>query len=147
MNLTIKRRMRAGLVGPNGIGKTTLLRIMLGQDFPDEGSVQKEKGVTIGYLAQDIIVGSDRSILEEVLAGYPEIRRLEGLILYLSTKIADHPGDERLLKQLGDAQERFEVIGGWSLEDRGKKYWVDLDLRTLNLMNLWKYSAAVGGCE
>ena len=59
VTLTIKHGMRAGLVGPNGSGKTTLLRIMLQHESPDSGNVQVEKSITIGYLAQDIVSGSN----------------------------------------------------------------------------------------
>ena len=67
VNLSIKKGVRAGLVGKNGSGKTTLLRMMLGLDSPDSGKIEKEKNLTIGYLQQEIIVGSEKSILEEVL--------------------------------------------------------------------------------
>ena len=70
VNIFLKRGMRAGLLGPNGSGKTTLLRILLGEETPDSGNVQKDKSITIGYLAQDIVPGSNRSILEEVLAAF-----------------------------------------------------------------------------
>jgi ATP-binding cassette subfamily F protein 3 len=113
--------MRAGLVGPNGSGKTTLLRIMLGKETPDSGGVQKDKSITIGYLAQDIVAGSDQSILEEVLAAYPEVREIEGKILTLSHAIADDPENVALVNELGEAQNRFEALGGWTLEEKAKK--------------------------
>jgi len=113
--------MRAGLVGPNGSGKTTLLRIMLGKETPDSGGVQKDKAITIGYLAQDIVAGSDQSILEEVLAAYPEVREIEGKILTLSHAIADDPENVALVNELGEAQNRFEALGGWTLEEKAKK--------------------------
>ena len=84
VNLTIQGGMRAGLVGRNGSGKTTLLRIMIGEEAPDSGNVQVGKSITIGYLTQDIIPSSDRSILEEVLEAYPEVRDLEGKITSLT---------------------------------------------------------------
>jgi len=121
VNIFLKRGMRAGLVGPNGSGKTTLLRIMLGKETPDSGGVQKDKAITIGYLAQDIVAGSDRSILEEVLAAYPEVREIEGKILSLSHAIADDPENMALVNELGDAQNRFEAMGGWTLEEKAKK--------------------------
>ena len=113
--------MRAGLVGPNGSGKTTLLRIMLGRDSPDSGNVQVDKSTTIGYLAQDIVAGTGRSILEEVLAAYPEVRDLEGKILALSEAISNDHNNMKLVNQLGEAQHRFEALGGWNLEDKAKK--------------------------
>ena len=121
VNIFINRGMRTGLVGPNGSGKTTLLRIMLGQETPDSGSVQKEKTITIGYLAQDIVAGSDQSIIEEVLAGYPEVREIESKIIILADAISNDPENTSLVNELGDNQNRFEALGGWTLEKKAKK--------------------------
>ncbi len=121
VNIFIKRGMRIGLVGPNGSGKTTLLRIMLGKESPDSGSIQVDKSITIGYLAQDIVAGTGRSILEEVLNTYPEVRDLEGKILTLSEAISKDHNNMELINKLGDAQHRFESLGGWNLEDKAKK--------------------------
>ena len=121
VNIFIKRGMRIGLVGPNGSGKTTLLRIMLGKESPDSGSIQVDKSITIGYLAQDIVAGTGRSILEEVLNTYPEVRDLEGKILTLSESISKDHNNMELINKLGDAQHRFESLGGWNLEDKAKK--------------------------
>ena len=113
--------MRVGLVGPNGSGKTTLLRIMLGEETFDSGSVQKEKTITIGYLAQDIVTGSDQSIIEEVLAGFPEVVEIERKIILLADAISKEPENTSLVNELGDNQNRFEALGGWTLEKRAKK--------------------------
>jgi ATP-binding cassette subfamily F protein 3 len=121
VNISIKHGMRIGLVGPNGSGKTTLLRIMLGKESPDSGNVQVDKSTTIGYLAQDIVAGTGRSILEEVLVAYPEVRELEGQILALSEAISKDHGNMNLVNKLGDVQHRFEALGGWNLEDKAKK--------------------------
>ena len=121
VNISIKHGMRIGLVGPNGSGKTTLLRIMLGKESPDSGNVQVDKSTTIGYLAQDIVAGTGRSILEEVLVAYPEVRELEGQILVLSEAISKDHGNMNLVNKLGDVQHRFEALGGWNLEDKAKK--------------------------
>ena len=121
VNISIKHGMRIGLVGPNGSGKTTLLRIMLGKESPDSGNVQVDKSTTIGYLAQDIVAGTGRSILEEVLVAYPEVRELEGQILALSETISKDHENMNLVNELGDVQHRFEALGGWNLEDKAKK--------------------------
>ena len=121
VNIYFKSGMRAGLVGPNGSGKTTLLRIMLGEESPDSGNIQIDKNVTIGYLAQEIVPGSLRSILEEVLSKFPEVRELEGKMLSLSHDIANDPENQALANQLGDTQNRFEALDGWSLEEKAKK--------------------------
>lgn len=121
VNISIKAGMRTGLVGPNGSGKTTLLRIMLGQESPDSGTVQKDRSTTIGYLAQDIIAGSGKSILEEVLSGYPEVKEIELKMQFLSKEISENPNKSSLAIEFGEAQDRYESLGGWKLEDRAKK--------------------------
>ncbi|MDB9884305.1 ATP-binding cassette domain-containing protein [Candidatus Marinimicrobia bacterium] len=121
VNIFIKKGMRLGLVGPNGSGKTTLLRIMLGKDMPDSGSIQVDSSTSIGYLAQDIIVGSNHSILEEVLLAYPEVSQIQNKILQLSELIAKEPENLNLVNELGEVQNRFEALEGWRLEDKAKK--------------------------
>ena len=121
VNIVLKKGMRVGLVGPNGSGKTTLLRLMLGDESPDSGYIQKDKLISIGYLAQDIIVGSKLSIIEEVLSAYPEVRKIEGEILKLSNAIANEPENMKLVNKLGEKQNRFEALGGWTLEEKAKK--------------------------
>jgi ATP-binding cassette subfamily F protein 3 len=121
-SLLIKGKDRIGLVGPNGAGKTTLLRMILGSEQPDEGKVMVERGITLGYLPQDIIPGSNNSILMEVLGFFPEIEKLEGKMAGLSRKIAKNPNDEGLLRLLGETQAQFEQIGGWTIERRAKEH-------------------------
>ena len=121
VNITIKQGVRAGLVGKNGSGKTTLLKMMLGLETPDSGNIKKIKDLTIGYLQQEIVVGTKRSIIEEVMASYPEANELEKKILLLTKKISKTPNDIDLATQLGDLHHQFDSIGGWSLEKDAKK--------------------------
>ena len=121
VTLSIKKGVRVGLVGKNGSGKTTLLRMMLGLDNPDSGKIKKEKNLTIGYLQQEIIVGSEKSILEEVLASFPEIDGLSEHILLLSNQLAKSPDNNEIAEKLGALQYKFESMGGWDLEKKAKK--------------------------
>ena len=121
VNIFIKSRMRLGLVGPNGSGKTTLLRIMLGKESPDIGSVQLDKSTTIGYLAQEIIVGSNQSILEEVLSAFPKLKKIESKMHELTNAIALEENNDHLVNELGEVQNHFEALGGWSIEKKAKK--------------------------
>jgi len=135
VNISIKHGMRLGLVGPNGSGKTTLLKIFLGMESPDSGNVQIEKSTTIGYLSQEIVPSTNRSILEEVLAGYPEVGELEGKMLSLSDAVTKNPQNRSLANQLGDVQHRFEALGGWNLEDKAKKILSGLGFSEKQLMD------------
>ena len=121
VNITIKKGMRAGLIGKNGSGKTTLLRLMLGEEGADSGNIKKARDLTIGYLAQEIVVGTGRSILEEVLASYPEAYELEKRMIALSKEISKDTANESLVSTLGDVQHQFDSIGGWSLDKNAKK--------------------------
>ena len=121
VSLLIKKSMRVGLVGPNGSGKTTLLRLMLGTESPDKGKILKNKDLLIGYLPQDIIIGTKQSILDEVLDSFPEIKDIEKRMETISSKIASNPNDIKKLKILGDLQQRFDGLGGWSIDKKAKE--------------------------
>ena len=121
VTLTIKKGVRAGLVGKNGSGKTTLLKMMLGLDSPDSGKIKKEKKLTIGYLQQEIITGSEKSILEEVLASIPELEGIGEKVFILSNELSISPDNIDIAKELGDLQHKFESLGGWDLEKKAKK--------------------------
>ena len=121
VNIFLKRGMRAGLVGPNGAGKTTLLKIMLGEELPDSGNILKDKTITIGHLAQDIVSSTEKSILKQVLKAYPEVAELEAKIKNLSDSISKDSKNNKLIEALGECQNRFEALGGWSLEKKAKK--------------------------
>ncbi len=122
-NVTFKLTdgMRVGVVGPNGAGKTTLLKIMLGVENVDSGTVHIGKSVSIGYLQQEIVVGSEKSILEEVLSSFPEVSTLEKKIHDITVALLDSPSDKLLLKKLSLLQEEFERLNGWELENKAKK--------------------------
>ena len=101
VNISIKQGMKVGLVGKNGSGKTTLLQLMLGNEKPDSGKIKKEKMLSIGYLPQDIIIGSNKSIIEEVLSSYPEVTELENKIKNLNFDITKNPENQLLINKLG----------------------------------------------
>ena len=121
VNIYIKKGMRIGLVGQNGSGKTTLLRLMLGEERQDSGNIQKEKNIAIGYLEQEIISGTGRSIIEEVLASYPGAIETEKKMVSLSNEIENDPDNTTLIDRLGEAQNKYEAMGGWTLEKNAKK--------------------------
>ena len=83
---------------------------MLGLDNPDSGKIKKEKILTIGYLQQEIIVGSERSILEEVLASFPEIDGLGEQIFALSNQLAKSPDNNEIAEKLGALQYKFCLL-------------------------------------
>jgi ATP-binding cassette subfamily F protein 3 len=109
---------RIALVGGNGAGKTTLIEIVLGVIEADAGAVHRPKDQTIGYLPQEITEWGSGTVLDEVLAGKPEIQELEHRIEQLHGDIASTAGaeHERALAAFGEAQSRFESLGGYAVE-------------------------------
>ncbi|RMZ49091.1 ABC transporter ATP-binding protein, partial [Candidatus Marinimicrobia bacterium PRS2] len=120
LSFRLKKGMRVGLVGPNGAGKTTLLKILLGMETPDRGTVEIGKSVSIGYLPQEIIAGSERNIIEEALAAFPEVADLEHKIFLITEQLAKDSESNKLLTKLSQLQEKLEQIGGWDIEKKAK---------------------------
>jgi ATP-binding cassette subfamily F protein 3 len=118
----ITRGQRVGLVGPNGAGKTTLCRILMGEMDVDSGQVRRAKSTTIGYLPQEIAPAGDGSVLGHLLAGFPEVQRLETEMELLAAEMAEveNGASEDLMDRYGDLQHQYESLGGYHLEARAK---------------------------
>jgi ATP-binding cassette, subfamily F, member 3 len=114
VKMEIKNRERVALVGRNGAGKSTLLKIFSGEHTYDEGRLMIPKGVSMGYLAQDSGLDSDRSIWEEMLTVFEEIRTMEKELRKLEEKMAG--GDEKVLADYDQLQQKFQQRGGFQYE-------------------------------
>ena len=118
----ITKGQRVGLVGPNGAGKTTLCRILTGEMEVDSGQVRRAKSTTIGYLPQEIAAAGDGTVVGHLLAGFPDIQRLEEEMEALAHEMAEVESEaaEELMERYGDLQHRYETLGGYQLEARAK---------------------------
>jgi ATP-binding cassette subfamily F protein 3 len=112
---------RAALVGPNGIGKTTLLRIITGEIEDSSGSIIMPKEYKIGYLPQEEIAIKGTTVMQTVLEGQKELKRLEKKIAELHEALTT-AGEKRedLLEQLGILEHRYEAMDGYHLETQAK---------------------------
>jgi ATP-binding cassette subfamily F protein 3 len=126
---------RIGLVGPNGCGKTTLLRIIIGQEPPDRGSVQLSPPTArVGYLAQSLEYAPGETVGEvlwKANEGLHQAReRLQALAAAMAAAADAEAG--RLLTEYGRAQEQFERLGGYDLQHRIEAILDGLRLRGLD---------------
>ena len=108
---------RQALVGGNGLGKTTLIEILMGTQEPDEGEVHRPKGLRIGYLPQDLHDAQEGTVLDEALSGAGHVTGIAHRLESLAHRLADvdDPDHDKLLAAYGDAQTRFEQLGGYAL--------------------------------
>ena len=125
-------RERIGLVGPNGIGKTTLCRILVGLESPDTGRVSRARETTVGYLPQEAAGEARGSVLGEALSGFPEVWEIERQLEAVAAQMHE-AADETLTARYGDLQHRFEALGGYRLETEARVVLSGLGFRDADL--------------
>ncbi|MEM1448509.1 MAG: ABC-F family ATP-binding cassette domain-containing protein [Planctomycetota bacterium] len=110
---------KVGLVGPNGSGKSTLFRLIVGEEQPDAGDVTVPKRISIGYFRQDAADTSDRSVLDEAIAGSGRLGELHHEVAALEEAMADPEQADRMdeiLERFGEVQGEYAQLGGYELE-------------------------------
>ncbi len=116
----IDNRERVGLSGPNGAGKTTLLKMLAGMEEPDGGLVVKPSGLTIGYLPQDGLLHTGRTLAEEAGQAFKSLLDMRAEIASLEDRLGDDTADEsehaNMLSRYGELQENFRRLEGYSVD-------------------------------
>ena len=133
LNWHVRKGERVGLVGPNGAGKTTLFRLIIGQLEPDSGVVRRGREATIGYLPQEGIVLTGRTLFVEARAALPQLTEIqrELTVIHDALERNDASGEEHdeLLARYGDLQHRFEELGGFRADAEVAKVLTGLGFR------------------
>ncbi|MBC7425888.1 MAG: ABC-F family ATP-binding cassette domain-containing protein, partial [Bacteroidia bacterium] len=129
----IKPGERIGLVGQNGTGKSTLLRVITGEYTPSEGNVSRAKDCTIGFLNQDLLsYESDESIYHVALQAFDEALKIQIEIDELIERLEfDH--SDLVLNALGDKQEKFEALDGYNIQYKTEEILEGLGFKTADL--------------
>lgn len=135
----INERDRIGLVGKNGAGKTTLLRIINGEQTPESGTISKKSGLTIGYLAQDIISTGSGTIFQETLKAFEQALKLKSEAEHISHQLEvreDFHSDAymSLIQRFNDCNEHFSLLGGNSMEGDTEKVLLGLGFKTTDFI-------------
>jgi ATP-binding cassette subfamily F protein 3 len=110
---------RVGLVGKNGAGKSTMLKLLAGDIESDTGSMAMEKDLRIGFLRQDIDFIPGRTVLDEAYQAFVEIKKVEADLDNVNKELAERTDYEsesysELIEKLSDLTHRFEIIGGYN---------------------------------
>jgi len=136
---------RVGLVGANGVGKSTLLRIITGEITPDSGDVLIPESVTPGYLAQQPPLLPDATVDDLIYEIVGELRQLETQLRDIESRLANPDEDlDALLVDYGEIQERFERAGGYEIDHQIESVIAGLGLGDLDRQRLF---ASLSGGE
>lgn len=132
-NLHIKPKDKIGLVGQNGTGKSTLLKIINGDYQPSSGEVQKAKDCTIGFLNQDLLsYQSDDSILNVALAAFKETLALQDEIDEVLKKMETDYSEE-IINRLAFLQDRFEANEGYTIKAKAEEVLEGIGFKSADL--------------
>ena len=132
-SLHIKPKDKIGLVGLNGTGKSTLLKIINGDYQPTSGEVQKAKGTTIGFLNQDLLsYQSEDSILNVALEAFQETLRLQDEIDAILKKMETDYSDE-VINRLAKLQDQFEANEGYTIKAKAEEVLEGIGFNTKDL--------------
>ncbi|SIN69082.1 ABC-F family ATP-binding cassette domain-containing protein [Algoriphagus halophilus] len=132
-NLHIKPKDKIGLVGQNGTGKSTLLKIISGDYQPTSGEVQKAKDCSIGFLNQDLLsYQSDESILNVALAAFKETLDLQDEIDQV-LKEMETDYSEEIMNRLATLQDRFEANEGYTIKAKAEEVLEGIGFKTSDL--------------
>ena len=112
---------RIGLIGKNGAGKSTLLKVIAGEQPVDGGEVSKDKGISIGFLKQDIDFEEGRTVLEEAYQAFEDIKQIEKKLEDINTQLVEREDYEsdyynQLMIDLNTYQHQYEIRGGYNYQ-------------------------------
>ncbi len=132
-SLHIKPKDKIGLIGLNGQGKSTLLKMINGDVTPDKGEIQMSKECTLGFLNQDLLsFQSDESILHVAMTAFKEALKLQDKIEKILKQMEENYSDD-LVDKLTKAQEQFEMMEGYSLQAKAEEILEGIGFRTEDL--------------
>ncbi|HPW98635.1 MAG TPA: ABC-F family ATP-binding cassette domain-containing protein [Flavobacterium sp.] len=131
---------RVGLVGKNGAGKSTMLKILAGDFKPDSGQIATEKEVRMGFLRQDIDFEVGRTVLEEAYEAFTEIKRVERKLEEINHQLVtrtDYESEDysQIIEQLSDYTHQFEILGGYNYVGDTEKILLGLGFRREDFNN------------
>ena len=130
---------RIGLIGYNGTGKSTLLKVLVGEYTPSKGTVEKSKETTIGYLHQDLLsFDTNDNITEVALSAFERVRELEKEIEKLGHELEQDSENEALLIRYTDALHELDVLDGYNIHHKAEEVLHGLGFSNEDLVRPYK---------
>ena len=116
VNFKLEWRQKVGLIGRNGTGKTTLLRLLTGQQEPDKGTISFSKGIRAGYLKQEDAVNPENTVLREAELAFAHVLEMEARLREVEHEMAAASGTpdlESVMEEYSVLHDRFDAMGGY----------------------------------
>ena len=134
----IQPNERIGLIGYNGTGKSTLLKLLVGQYSPSAGTVERSRSTSIGYLHQDLLsFDTEDSILNVALSAFERVLQLEKEIEVLGQEL-EKTGDEKTLHEYSDKLHELETLGGYDIHHRTEEVLQGLGFSNTDLQRPYR---------
>ncbi len=130
-SLLVRPGERLALLGPNGTGKSTALKLLVGEIEPDRGDARVLGKASVGYLRQSQALDSVGSVIDALLEPFADLRRLHDQMVELEGRL--EAAEPRELARYGELQERYTAAGGYELESRVKRLVADVGLAESDL--------------
>lgn len=135
ISFTVTKKDRIGLVGKNGAGKSTMLKVLIGQIKSDSGSISMDNNTSLGYLPQEIKMTATESVYEETARAFDSIKQLEAQIEALGNELATRTDYEsaaylKLIDNITDAEDRLQRMGVHNIRER-----IERTLKGLGFVN------------
>ncbi|WP_099221759.1 ribosomal protection-like ABC-F family protein [Listeria costaricensis] len=141
VSLQIMDNERMGLIGRNGEGKSTILKIIAGLERVDSGEVTIKRGLQIGYLNQIPESAADQTVYQYLLSSFEKLNKMAGQLKFLEEEMAASPAT-RLIERYGELQEQFIKAGGYEMEHEVERIMQGLGISKLQSH---PYAALSGG--
>ncbi len=135
----IQPNERIGLIGYNGTGKSTLLKVLVGEYQPSAGSVERSRETTIGYLHQDLLsFDTNESILQVALGAFEKILQLEKQIEELGNRLEKEHENEALVQEYADKLHELDTLGGYNIHHQTEEVLQGLGFANADLQRPYK---------
>jgi len=141
INLVIQKSDRVGLVGRNGAGKSTMLKIIAKEQSPDEGTIAMPNGSTLGFLHQEMFLPKGKTIIQEALTAFKEALAIEKRIAEINDELAERTDYEseaynNLLVEFSDINDRFQLLGGATMQAEAERVLKGLGFKDSDMNRL-----------
>ncbi len=141
VSFVIGERDKVGLVGRNGAGKSTILKLLADYMRPQEGKISRPSGSTLGFLHQEMNLPKGRTVKDEAMRAFDQVKELENRIDQINKEIAERTDYEsqeyhKILEEFSELNNRFQLLGGQAMEGETEKVLKGLGFKDVDMGRL-----------